>query len=627
MHLHVDNAETTAAAARSLGEPTLTVADGSAFGSPTPETPLRVSVYDSATLAPKTILKCVGRSGDDLDIDGPDDGKADAAVDVGDLVVGSPWTAGAVQEVYDAIAAGGAPDLGRVEIAADGDGDKITTTGDELVLEQAGDEFGATRLRLRNRQGFNGAVFEVPDLGLVDFGFDAAGATRSIRFESRDGQMMTGGPEFRFGNPDLPTLVAGNDILARRRLLASSALALNHTTVSTTPYNLTADDCVLAVTGPASARSIVLPHDGPAGWLVVIKDEAGDAATHNITVAVASSGTIDGDASKVINTNYGSLRLFLGESGKWFAEEGGSGGGGGGLASIGLTMPGGFVVSGSPLTADGTIAVSTGLSGIVKASAGGFASAIAGTDYATPADVASAVAGAALTPSVDYATPTDVATAIAGAALTPSVDYATPADVAAVALPPGGETGQILAKASAGFVWIDPPTGGGTIDESDLVHKSGDETITGKKTFEGSVAVQGGLSVRNSAGAEASAFDADGVGFIERLSFAFPTVLRDGADQSVNAAVALYSGKLDKLAIKAEVNPSSGGFAVQITRNGTPILSTPFAVAAGDTATKFTSAFASTTVNPGDVFKPVISGSGAGVNGVSVVLGTLCRNR
>jgi hypothetical protein len=58
-----------------------------------------------------------------------------------------------------------------------------------------------------------------------------------------------------------------------------------------------------------------------------------------------------------------------------------TGGGGGGISSIGLTMPAGFTVTGSPLTANGTLAVSTALSGVLKGSAGAFTTASAADIY------------------------------------------------------------------------------------------------------------------------------------------------------------------------------------------------------------------------------------------------------
>ena len=52
------------------------------------------------------------------------------------------------------------------------------------------------------------------------------------------------------------------------------------------------------------------------------------------------------------------------------------------VTSVGLTMPSGFSVAGSPVTSTGTLAVTTALNGIVKGNGSGFTTATSGTDYA-----------------------------------------------------------------------------------------------------------------------------------------------------------------------------------------------------------------------------------------------------
>ncbi len=61
-----------------------------------------------------------------------------------------------------------------------------------------------------------------------------------------------------------------------------------------------------------------------------------------------------------------------------------SGFGSGTVTSVALTVPTGLSVSGSPITSSGTLAITTALSGIVKASAGAFSAAVSGTDYSAP---------------------------------------------------------------------------------------------------------------------------------------------------------------------------------------------------------------------------------------------------
>jgi Concanavalin A-like lectin/glucanases superfamily len=59
-----------------------------------------------------------------------------------------------------------------------------------------------------------------------------------------------------------------------------------------------------------------------------------------------------------------------------------SGGGSGTVTSVALTMPGGFSVSGSPITNAGTFAVSTSLSGVIKGTGSAFTTAAASDVYA-----------------------------------------------------------------------------------------------------------------------------------------------------------------------------------------------------------------------------------------------------
>jgi hypothetical protein len=61
--------------------------------------------------------------------------------------------------------------------------------------------------------------------------------------------------------------------------------------------------------------------------------------------------------------------------------------GGGAVSSVGLTMPSGFSVAGSPVTTSGTLAVSTALNGVIKGDGSGFLAAVAGTDFILPTGV------------------------------------------------------------------------------------------------------------------------------------------------------------------------------------------------------------------------------------------------
>lgn len=52
--------------------------------------------------------------------------------------------------------------------------------------------------------------------------------------------------------------------------------------------------------------------------IYTVKDKGGNAGTNNITVTATAGGTIDGAATKVINSNYGSTKVQCVSSGAWF---------------------------------------------------------------------------------------------------------------------------------------------------------------------------------------------------------------------------------------------------------------------------------------------------------------------
>lgn len=68
-------------------------------------------------------------------------------------------------------------------------------------------------------------------------------------------------------------------------------------------------------------------------------------------------------------------------------------GGAGTVTGVGLTVPAGLTVAGSPVTTSGTLAISTTLSGVVKGTGTGFTNAVAGTDYLAPTGNGSGLTG------------------------------------------------------------------------------------------------------------------------------------------------------------------------------------------------------------------------------------------
>lgn len=101
------------------------------------------------------------------------------------------------------------------------------------------------------------------------------------------------------------------------------------------PYTVLSSDIVLMCATSGGAISVVLPTAGSsANRVVQVLDASGSASTNNITVSVSGGGTINGAATNVINSAYGSV-TFISTGGVWIAtaSTGGGGGGGGGYAT------------------------------------------------------------------------------------------------------------------------------------------------------------------------------------------------------------------------------------------------------------------------------------------------------
>ena len=80
------------------------------------------------------------------------------------------------------------------------------------------------------------------------------------------------------------------------------------TSDTTTNYGIAR---IYGVTDTSAARTITISTAHIAtGRLFTIKDESGAAGTNNITIATEASETIDGAATAVISTDYGSLELY-----------------------------------------------------------------------------------------------------------------------------------------------------------------------------------------------------------------------------------------------------------------------------------------------------------------------------
>jgi hypothetical protein len=125
---------------------------------------------------------------------------------------------------------------------------------------------------------------------------------------------------FNFGN-GTPGDTSGSISLTKGTFAGpvSSQLQICSGLVATasTAYTETASECEIRMTNTA-ARTVTLASTGPkAGQVVWVKDSAGTAGTGNITISVASSGTIDGSSTLVISTNFGHVALRWISTGVW----------------------------------------------------------------------------------------------------------------------------------------------------------------------------------------------------------------------------------------------------------------------------------------------------------------------
>jgi hypothetical protein len=95
-------------------------------------------------------------------------------------------------------------------------------------------------------------------------------------------------------------------------------LKLNRTAVADANYTVLLTDQIVSYTSLTAGRTVTAlsAATAGAGYILIVKDEAGGAATNNITIT-PTSGNIDGAASKVINTNYGTVTIYSNGT-NWF---------------------------------------------------------------------------------------------------------------------------------------------------------------------------------------------------------------------------------------------------------------------------------------------------------------------
>ena len=83
-------------------------------------------------------------------------------------------------------------------------------------------------------------------------------------------------------------------------------------------YDVGPNDEVILITGTGTPRTLTIPtREAVKGRILTFKDAGGGAGTNNFTIDPEGSTTIDGAATKVISTNYGTFSIVC-DGTNWF---------------------------------------------------------------------------------------------------------------------------------------------------------------------------------------------------------------------------------------------------------------------------------------------------------------------
>lgn len=197
------------------------------------------------------------------------------------------------------------------------------TSGTNLTTPEAGAmEWDGTNLYITQTSGPTRKTIAYTD-GVVDSvtagtGIFVSGSTGAVTITNLGVTSITG-----TANQVIASASIGGITLSTPQNIDSSAtptfggITINgkqvskRTTVADTNYNILTTDFIIEYTSLSTGRTATLPTAvGVTGQEYIIKDGAGLSGTDNITVATTSAQTIDGASTKVINTNYGVLRVY-----------------------------------------------------------------------------------------------------------------------------------------------------------------------------------------------------------------------------------------------------------------------------------------------------------------------------
>lgn len=194
----------------------------------------------------------------------------------------------------------------------------------------------------------------------------------------------------------------GNVVTHAASDFATASAFTSHTSNTSNPHSVTAAQTGAYTT--AQVDTLLASKQAAGSYVPTTTTVAGHPLSSNVTITPADIGAqVAGSylTGTLVTTvgNPGSNTNVPSEAAVRSAI---AGSGGGTVSSVGLTMPSGFAVANSPVTTTGTLAVTTSLSGYVKASGGAFtAGSIAAGDLPdTYVPTSRLVAGHALTGNV-----------------------------------------------------------------------------------------------------------------------------------------------------------------------------------------------------------------------------------
>ncbi len=181
----------------------------------------------------------------------------------------------------------------------------ITASGD---FESAYDTFSQTVTL--NGAGSNilfHSEFSTATASCISVGGSASLSMVQTRLNSTNTNVITGAGSVSFANCSFTGSSSTINATTQVPYVASND-AIKVVTPAAYPYTTTAQDALIKV-DTSSARTITPLASPTTGQKHIIKDTVGSAAANNITVT-PSGKNIDGSASHVITTNYGSITII-----------------------------------------------------------------------------------------------------------------------------------------------------------------------------------------------------------------------------------------------------------------------------------------------------------------------------